>query len=281
LKLLLRNIIFIVGYANFKMVSITVPEPFPIFKIANRYHLFDIDTVTHVRRTHNICGVLIGNIPQATQQTVFSGIPLELMPEEARLLVEKGVAFVVDDIKAHDRLPNGLGEDAKREYVESLEREGREAAVLQRLKGLEKKKAHFAKVGSRASTSVMEVEAVEPFQVTPTTSYPPLQSSEDNAVQGLPEAPSSYLLFAHLHDRGYFMGPGLRFGCQYVAYPGDPLRFHSHFLVTGYERDEDIDLLDIVGGGRLGTGVKKGYMIGGKVEGDEEVRAFSLEWAAM
>ena len=82
------------------------------------------------------------------------------------------------------------------------------------------------------------------------------------------------------------MGPGLRFGCQYVAYPGDPLRYHSHFLVTGHEWDEEIDLLDIVGGGRLGTGVKKGYMIGGAPKGEQvddegQVRVFSFEWAAM
>ena len=81
------------------------------------------------------------------------------------------------------------------------------------------------------------------------------------------------------------MGPGLRFGCQYVAYPGDPLRYHSHFLVTGHGWDDEIELLDIVGGGRLGTGVKKGYMIGGASPKDkdanETVRAFSFEWAAM
>jgi tRNA splicing endonuclease len=71
---------------------------------------------------------------------------------------------------------------------------------------------------------------------------------------------------------------------------GDPLRFHSHFLAVGHDWDEEIDLLDIVGGGRLGTGVKKGYLIGGvdpdkeSVEADDQhgnVRAFCIEWAAM
>lgn len=72
-----------------------------------------------------------------------------------------------------------------------------------------------------------------------------------------------------------------------MAYPGDPLRFHSHFLAVGAEWDEEIDLLDIVGGGRLGTAVKKGYLLGGaerKSDGGEEegsVRTFCFEWAAM
>lgn len=86
------------------------------------------------------------------------------------------------------------------------------------------------------------------------------------------------------------MAPGLRFGCQYVAYPGDPLRFHSHFLCNGMQWDEEFDLLHLIGGGRLGTGVKKGYLIGGRDEssheskdGEEEsdARAFCIEWGGM
>lgn len=83
------------------------------------------------------------------------------------------------------------------------------------------------------------------------------------------------------------MTPGLRFGCDYTVYPGDPLRFHSHFVATGYEWDEEIRLLDIVGGGRLGTGVKKGFLIGGenperKSTGeDDRVRTFCIEWGGM
>lgn len=47
--------------------------------------------------------------------------------------------------------------------------------------------------------------------------------------------------------------------------------------------------MDIVGGGRLGTGVKKGWLFGGRMpgggedgDGDEgSMRTFSVEWAAM
>jgi tRNA-splicing endonuclease subunit Sen34 len=78
--------------------------------------------------------------------------------------------------------------------------------------------------------------------------------------------------------------PGLRFGCNYSVYPGDPLRYHSHFLATGLGWNEKFDLLDIVGGGRLGTGTKKAYMVGGedpKAPKEDNVRAFSVEWASM
>jgi tRNA-splicing endonuclease subunit Sen34 len=100
------------------------------------------------------------------------------------------------------------------------------------------------------------------------------------------------------------MSPGIRFGCRYTAYPGDPLRFHSHFLCDGMDWDDEFDLLGLVGGGRLGTGVKKGFLVGGtEVKGtaaaaattstdtgggvvrdgehDDDVRAFCIEWAGM
>ena len=96
--------------------------------------------------------------------------------------------------------------------------------------------------------------------------------------------PRSYPLFKYLHSKGFFLSPGLRFGCQYMAYPGDSLRFHSHFLTVGMDWDEEFDLRDTVGGGRLGTGVKKSYLIGGKEDSADERsdgRAFCIEWAYM
>src|ERR1700753_2079645 len=81
------------------MAAVTVEEPVPLSKIADRYLIFAVDAVSYLRRVHRISGVLIGNIPRATQQNIFSGIPLELMPEEARLLVLQGHAYVVDEVR--------------------------------------------------------------------------------------------------------------------------------------------------------------------------------------
>lgn len=37
-----------------------------------------------------MCGVLTGTLPHLSQQNVFLGVPLILMPEEVVLLVENG-----------------------------------------------------------------------------------------------------------------------------------------------------------------------------------------------
>ena len=332
------------------MTAITVPEPFPIFRLAHRYLLYDANTVSYIRREYNICGVLIGGLPQAPQQNVFLGLPLELMPEEARLLVEKGVAHIVDDVRSHKRafLDDGLSTEEKRAYQASMRRQGLGAAREVTKRAGERKRVALKKKvdaenwndvpeemlkpanerkraarrteinqkdkgttedGSEGllalSTSSSQPErssdsvdgtmaGPEPYAVTPTTSYPPLQPSSKQAEQriGAHEASQSYHLFKQVHEQGYFLAPGLRFGCQYMAYPGDPLRFHSHFLCNGMDWDQEFDLLDLVGGGRLGTGVKKGFLIGGLEEAsgdakrhaetkDGGVRAFCIEWGGM
>ena len=325
------------------------PLPFPVFRISStveRFLLYDVNTITWLRKTHNILGVLIGTLPQFPQQNVFLGLPLELLPEEARLLVEKELAYIVDDLHSHSMGMRSMTAAQKEAFIADLDREGKEAA---KTAGRKKEASRWKTVnrlsdGNRSpkdktlehcDTQAAERETHEDalfdhtpapdsalipcfasprpsvdeevaWAVTPTTSYPPLQTPPKSSAATLPTVkPSSYALFKHLHDLSYFLSPGLRFGCQFSVYPGDPLRFHSHFLAMGTDWEEEIDLLDLVGGGRLGTGVKKGWLIGGVSRGgsgqsirscenqlDAEdkthvdpwncnVRTFCIEWGGM
>lgn len=318
------------------VATITPDLPIPISRVTNRYLLFDITTVSWLRREHHIIGVLIGTMPQAPQQNVFTGLPLELMPEEVRLLIDKGVAYVIDDVKVHANGIRDLQQADRERYVRALEQKGQEYSKLHtsrkeagRDKALRNKSvsknpksssspispvADSTSSTPRTSISSSKLSPLPSFSLslTPTTSHslippspPPLPPSTSTTASLIP-VPPSYPLYAHLHSKSYFLAPGLRFGCNYLVYPGDPLRFHSHFLGAGFGWDEELNLMDIVGGGRLGTGVKKGFLIGGEVvqeeeaqeegqgrveEADEEekttkettreVRCFSIEWAAM
>ena len=89
-----------------------------------------------------------------------------------------------------------------------------------------------------------------------------------------------FRVYQYLNQAGYWMTPGLRFGCEYTAYPGDPLRFHSHFMVhveKDGDEEEGVDMLTLVGGGRVATQTRKAWMLAGQVDG--QVRVFSIEWA--
>ncbi|KAI1143349.1 SEN34 subunit of tRNA-splicing endonuclease [Hypoxylon sp. FL0543] len=322
--------------------SISDRAPVRISKVAGRYLLFDIDNVMYLRRHHNICSVFVGTIPQNPQQNIFMGLPVELMPEEAQVLVDKKVAYVVDDGSMHPARIAALDEGARRRHLQSIKAEGRKvqqaAADFKEImkqkvnkRGRTKSKSPEGEVPDEVKLPKESAEGEDeldgelfsppspvpssgvvpkppkteeaPYAITPTTSNLlvslPHSPAADEPVAPI-EVPPSYALYAHLQDRGYYMMPGLRFGCDYNVYPGDPLRFHSHFQATSYGWDDEIDMLDLVAGGRLGTNVKKGYLIGGAVvdlsvtreeedrgKGDganpnaPKARAFTIEWAAM
>ena len=48
-----------------------------------------------IRSQHRICGVLTGTLPHLSQQNVFLGVPLVLMPEETVLLVDIGTSLLL------------------------------------------------------------------------------------------------------------------------------------------------------------------------------------------
>ncbi|KAG0644059.1 hypothetical protein HOY80DRAFT_915585 [Tuber brumale] len=297
------------------MTTPTVPqEAFPIYLIGSRYFLYDADVISHVRRTHRMSGCLTGTLPQIPQQNIFLGLPLGLMVEEALLLVETGAGYIVDDVRVHERGLRDMIEVDKKEYLEERE-EGQRRGVAEYIRRVEEKRGVFAQwrgndeggevdgggqgaecegddgvegntvfENSSVSNSKPDSATVANtvmYYPTPSISHPiyhrPPGPWDIRAVAPRPERTQGYPLYKHLHENGYFLSPGLRFGCQYMAYPGDPLRFHSHFVVNGLGWDEEIEMRDVVGGGRLGTGVKKSWMIGGE-DGNGKVRTFCVEW---
>ncbi|KAF6229207.1 hypothetical protein HO133_007323 [Letharia lupina] len=319
--------------------------PFPVFQVSQKvehYLLYDINIITWLRKNHNILGVLVGTLPQIPQQNVFLGLPLELQPEEARLLVERSLAYIVNDLDWHMQdLASNVVEQKEAIRADLREQGARVAKDFESNKKSRTQKAlkriqakSGSTVGQRSIPSPALEEAEDtseetlfgepltrettvtpspeprqaagpefkPWTVTPTTSYPLISPPANIDSPDLPKVnPSSYALFKHLHSLGYFLSPGIRFGCQFSVYPGDPLRFHSHFLTMSADWDEEIDLLDLVGGGRLGTGVKKGWLVGGVEQKGEEgeggkdsgeaakrgtddgarVRTFCIEWGGM
>lgn len=300
--------------------------PVPISQVGGRYLLFDIKIATYLRREHRICGTQTGTLPLAPSQNLFLGVPIEIMPEEAQLLVEKGVGFILDDARSHDKAMQSPDKARRADYLASIRKQSEQVEQFriqekeQSRKRALSKQAKMSSAGTStprqdkpvadlldfddgesstvvptesstlAETASLQSESTTKgrisdttstnYHVTPTTSQFLLSSPPQTPKSAVPDLPASYPMYKHLHENGFFMTPGLRFGCQYTVYPGDPLRFHSHFLAVGVEWDEPIELMDIVGGGRLGTGVKKGFLLGGASPAGD-VRTFSIEWAVM
>lgn len=106
-------------------------------------------------------------------------------------------------------------------------------------------------------------------------------------------------VFRDLLEKGYYMGGGIKFGGDFLVYPGtcfscvisfallkyiddigDPLRYHSHFVTTVI--DSPLSVLrpmEIVAHGRLGTATKKAHLLCGWDDEKKEVSYLSIEWA--
>ncbi|KAK3944828.1 tRNA-splicing endonuclease [Diplogelasinospora grovesii] len=281
-----------------------------ISKIAGRYLVFDIDDVAYIRRHHGICAVFTGTMPQNPTQNVFLGLPIELYAEEARLLVDKKVGYIADDANDHLSRLKSLDEPSRKAYLQSLKTQRKnaqlvidEARAQSQAKHKSKRKDKAPKLEPSESTSTKEDDTglfdatpAKPAQVvvakqalpavTPTSTGQLISKGDGAAIQ----VPKSYPLYAYLNKRGYFITPGLRFGGDYSVYPGDPFRYHAHFMANSYGWDEQIPMLDIVTSGRLGTSVKKSFLMGaqqpvdddnGDAAGDSRVRVFCIEWAGM
>ena len=317
--------------AGFAGDAATTNGPIPIFLIRSpdhKYLLYDADTVIWLRKSHRILGVLIGSLPQFPQQNVFQGLPLQLQNEEARLLCEKGIAFIVDDLTIHVHHLSSLNIDVRERFSNELEQQGAKLAQInatskeqKSLKHRIKNQQKRSKVGedpaglteddesmfksrtqqdcAAQSPSSTSSKGYHAYAMTPAASYPPLLAPSPETQKQFPAVNlASYALFKYLYERSYVLSPGLRFGCRFLVYPGDPLRYHSHFLANSYDWDQEIDLLDIISGGRLGTGVKKSFLISGTdlidkksgvhaehqgdyVEHHNRTRTFCIEWGGM
>lgn len=317
--------------------SQTMADLIRITSVGGRYLVFEVKDVAALRRDHCICAVFVGTTPQNPNQNVFSGLPIELLAEEAKLLVEKGAAYVVDDCTSHLKQLSSMDNATRLAYLQSLKTRRKLFQKVASEQHVEKKKIgdkmkakSQAKRAARAlqepreeSQTTLEPReeadagtgfakdeassfgdtffssapskkksqpprpAIVPMQhITPTTSLDMLADLRAHTISI--ETPRSYPLYRHLNSRGYYITPGIRFGADYSVYPGDPFRYHAHFMATSYAWDEEIAVLDLITGGRLGTGVKKGFMIGGappketrQDDGSDSVRAFTIEWAAM
>ena len=107
-------------------------------------------------------------------------------------------------------------------------------------------------------------------------------------------------VFKDLWKQGYFMGGGIKFGGEYLVYPGifcfitlystvswffvspsgDPLRYHSHFTATVIESPvASLRPMEIVAHGRLGTATKKAHLLCGWDDEKKEVSYLSIEWS--
>ncbi|KAJ7632465.1 hypothetical protein FB45DRAFT_745351, partial [Roridomyces roridus] len=278
--------------------------------------VWDVDDIATLRSKHHVCGIFTGTLPHLSQQNLFLGVPMVLMPEEVVFLVENEIAVLVDDPKAH--LQPSIAElqrwSAQEKELTQLQLaqlavaakdspEMSEEAVKKRKEREAKRKAAAAQAAAAAGESLFTppADGAPPPQdsqysmIIPASSTPFEWYNDSTCVYttissakqaGLWEYPSNLQerakcgVFRDLWEQGMFMGGGIRFGGDYLVYPGDPLRYHAHFSASILESPAfSLTPMEIVAHGRLGTVTKKSHLLCGWDDETKAVTYLSIEWA--
>jgi tRNA-splicing endonuclease subunit Sen34 len=219
-------------------------------------------------RSYGLTGSFTGTLAQFPQQNIFLGLPVQLLPEEVVYLVRRGLGVVVDESASYR--PSTALERGEVDARTEEDRRGQQLAAWYERQTL---RAKHSRTPPASDPVAGELDGLPWHYTIPTTStdlgwYNPVTYTTLSALHRLWPFPAterqtaSVALFEHLvADRGLWCMNGLRFGGAFAVYPGDPLRYHSHYTAQLVLPSESVPMTTLVANGRLGTAVKKTHLL--------------------
>ena len=90
-----------------------------------------------------------------------------------------------------------------------------------------------------------------------------------------------YQVFLDLWERGYYLTSGVNFGGDFLAYPGDPMRYHSFYIVIIIPWGKRITPFEIISAGRLGASVKKTSLLCSVNDDTDQIVYTSVKWSGI
>lgn len=308
-----------------------------VVEVANgRSLVWGAEAVQALRERLGVGGRTVGALPRGPRQNSRLGLPLLLMPEEARLLAEIGAVTLVSAPRPDPRQHSLALASFKRQQEQGFHeqsalaaeaRETRRQELLEKIaEGQAAKKQKLeqesgtsggqdapghpaAEENEEASASQTAGEQEEAGssspqpgpsnEVTPlprsallvqlATARPrPIKArpldwrvqSKDWPHAGRPAHELRYSIYRDLWERGFFLSAAGKFGGDFLVYPGDPLRFHAHYIAQCWAPGDPIPLQDLVSAGRLGTSVRKTLLLCSP-QPDGKVVYTSLQWSSL
>jgi tRNA-intron lyase len=87
-----------------------------------------------------------------------------------------------------------------------------------------------------------------------------------------------YLIYNDLKNKGYYIIPGNNYGVDFLVYKDDPNFVHSQFLVNCYEKNENINIKEIISNERIGWNTKKKLLYGFVEIENKQIDYIDLSW---
>ncbi|XP_030263162.1 tRNA-splicing endonuclease subunit Sen34 isoform X2 [Sparus aurata] len=256
-------------------------------------------------RAQGLVGALLGSLPRTPRQNGRLGRPLLLLPEEERLLRERQTAAALPA-----RRQDGGGAELVVQVEQQQEEEQQRSYEEQSILALEDRKSALLRAmtsshsgsgtGTEASDEALRgrLEDLDRSFTFPQSALAVQLSTARAGLSYCPEAraflqadwpireqhdrswDARYQVFRDLRGRGFYLTSAGKFGGDFLVYPGDPLRFHAHFIAICSSLDESVCVLDVLSAARLGSNVKKTVLLCSPGT-DGRILYTSLQWSGM
>ncbi|MBN3271338.1 SEN34 endonuclease, partial [Polyodon spathula] len=249
-----------------------------------------------VRERMGIVGTLVGSLARQPRQNCRLGRPLQLLLEEARLLKDTGRAVLVKGAESEcddDRVNVEVEENYAKHLQHSYEEQGRLALeekkrVLERVmtERLGDQPIRERLLSLKSSFSFpRSAMMVQLCTARARLSYAPDERDWLATDWPLPRDNKQevrYRVYQDLRQQGYYITSAGKFGGDYLIYPGDPLRFHAHFIAVCVPIKSQSPISDFLCLARLGANVKKTILLCSPSETEGEgVIYTSVQWSGM
>ncbi|XP_022203228.1 tRNA-splicing endonuclease subunit Sen34 [Nilaparvata lugens] len=257
-----------------------------------------------LREKHRIVGNPVGCLASLPRQDIVAGLPQQLLPEEVTLLIENNVAKLIahKDLEKDENVAekyNAYKETIHKEQVAVYDevRKKQVSSMIDRIIAGKRRKLSAGKSNEdgQASEPELDREAILKAQLEKTSKTPVVNtlvqtptadvwhkdSVESNVTWSYPSTETEklkYAVFKDLWNKGYYITSGQKFGGDYLVYPGDPVKFHSQFIVVCRGMKSGIAALDLIALGRLGNTTRKTSVIA-TVDQNSTVIYNSISWS--
>jgi len=209
-----------------------------------------------MRSEWRIYGAAVGMLPSCPTQSAAFSLPVALLPEEAALLLEFGAAQLIDGATPFAAIKAATAASPPAEMQAQVgDQQGQAPATV------------------RIPTASLDDPAFTAAAATPLRP----------GALGYPQTDDDHLrlfVFRNLWQRGHYITAGLKFGGDYLVYPGDPELYHAHFVALVQRPNQGITPLQLVALGRLATAVKKTFLVCSR-DAQGQATYLSIEWTNM
>ncbi|XP_033883855.3 tRNA-splicing endonuclease subunit Sen34-like [Acipenser ruthenus] len=254
-----------------------------------------------VRERMGIVGTLVGSLARQPRQNCRLGRPLQLQLEEARLLKDTGRAVLVKGAESEcddDRVNVEVEESYTKHLQHSYEEQGR-LALEEKKRVLERVMTERFRDDALTDQPIRErlsslkssfsfprsAMMVQLCTARARLGYAPVERDWLAADWTLPRDNKQevrYRVYQDLRQQGYYITSAGKFGGDYLIYPGDPLRFHAHFIAVCVPIKSESPISDFLCLARLGANVKKTILLCSPSETESEgVIYTSIQWSGM